>query len=378
MILLKRRIQHWIQAGIISSEQGDAILELEQSTSHSYSFYGFIALGVVTIGTGIVSLIGFNWEEIPDFLKLLVDFALLGGVATWILREARIGRRVVMEALLLFFQILVLGSIGLISQVFHTAGELFEALFLWTGITIPMVLFAKARLPTHLWIGSFFLAIFLWIVDGTHRPELDTDVMVLYFVAIPPFLLPVLGLPFHRFFTDRGFPAGMALLLWALLFTLGGTILLPGFDILSETDILGTRSYYWSIIPTLAFLSLGLALFLFPGKKIIAAIFGLVMVLHMIHLSPRTEYESVWSAILFILEWMGLAIIFLNMGKQRVFDALLAGTGIRFIIVYFEAFGNLALTGIGLILSGLMIIGFTFAYIKWKERISQWLQTITA
>jgi hypothetical protein len=88
------------------------------------------------------------------------------------------------------------------------------------------------------------------------------------------------------------------------------------------------------------------------------------------------QYDAV-RAIHFILIAMLSAIFFARIGKRRIFDALLAAGGVRFLVLYFEAFGGLLMTGIGLILSGIAIIALTVAYLKLKENIYNMIQKIS-
>ena len=68
-----------------------------------------------------------------------------------------------------------------------------------------------------------------------------------------------------------------------------------------------------------------------------------------------------------------LAIFFSIRGQKRLFHLATLATGFRFLIIYFEVLEDLAFTGIGLVVSGLIILGTTILWYKSKERIDRWI-----
>ena len=79
MGIIDRKLQQWVQAGLMTIEQQTTLLDFEakQPQRASWWLYSFMILGAVIIGLGIISLIAANWSEIPDSVKLGSDFALL-------------------------------------------------------------------------------------------------------------------------------------------------------------------------------------------------------------------------------------------------------------------------------------------------------------
>ena len=66
------------------------------------------------------------------------------------------------------------------------------------------------------------------------------------------------------------------------------------------------------------------------------------------------------------------------MEHQRTFNWVTFLIGLRFVVLYFQAVGGLAATGVGLILSGLLIIGVAWAWHSWRERLRQWTKGANA
>ncbi|MCB1306427.1 MAG: hypothetical protein KDK37_19190, partial [Leptospiraceae bacterium] len=109
-----------------------------------------------------------------------------------------------------------------------------------------------------------------------------------------------------------------------------------------------------------------------PRKVMIIIAFALLYFLFFfsIYVYPVGDKET-YLAIIFVLLAMASAIVFFD--RRFVFDTFLVLAGIRFLIIYFEVFEDLATTGIGLILAGLVIIGGVVLYAKTRSRIQGFL-----
>lgn len=130
---LEQKLKRWVGAGLIDSEQSDAILNFEETRKTPYLYYSFIILGVIVIGIGIIAIIAANWEEIHDFVKLGVGLSILAftaGLAFWKRENPNL-----LTAFIVLESILILGMIGLVSQVYHLEGKYYEAAILWCILT---------------------------------------------------------------------------------------------------------------------------------------------------------------------------------------------------------------------------------------------------
>ena len=81
--------------------------------------------------------------------------------------------------------------------------------------------------------------------------------------------------------------------------------------------------------------------------------------------------SEILDAVLFLLIWFSFSVLFLQKGQKRLFDFFLAGVGIRFLIIYFQIIKSLAFTALGLIVSGILIIGLSWLYLKKREQVQQ-------
>lgn len=366
---LAERLSRWQKAGLITEDQAQKILDYEQGSRPSYALYGFLGLGALAIAIGIVSLIAFNWDEISDAVKLGADFSLLAIVGAIILFTAMTGRQALSQIAVVIFFGLILGSIGLISQIFHTGGELYEALLLWTSVTLPLVLVLGGRLPVHLWFAGLLAMTMDYLIHT------DDDFLILF--AVTPALFATMALlsRFHGHFEVHR----RAAIPWAGALYAAGTIAASFFVGEKSLPESSSQSFLYTALLVSSLLTIGLS-FVAPGlTKKQSVFFSVAVALYTLFLSPQFLLmdSDFLAAVLFIAVWLFFAFFALATEHRRLFELCLVGIGIRFLVVYFQVLGDLAATGFGLIVSGFIILGAVWLYIKIREPlmrgISRWI-----
>jgi len=75
----------------------------------------------------------------------------------------------------------------------------------------------------------------------------------------------------------------------------------------------------------------------------------------------------------FFCTWVLAAATAAFAHQKRLFDLASLAIALRVVIVYFEVFGSLAMTGLGLIFSGIVILAIAFAWHRFRERVRQQL-----
>ncbi|OQX13253.1 MAG: hypothetical protein BWK73_12765 [Thiothrix lacustris] len=393
------KLNQWLQAGLITPAQHANILSFEANHRPPANgwLYSFMVLGAVIIGLGILSLIAANWHNIPDSVKLSADFALLGLLAIGIYTQyPQRQRGVWFEVLLAGFLVLCLASIGLIADIFNVTSKWYHALLFWAFSTFLLSLFAR-----HLWTRLLWVTLFIqgmcWSVvaasgaESGQRLEALPAVLllapllsaVLYYAA--SHLKALYGLRSSLFFWFQ--LSAICALAFADIARSGGELanyplawLLPAY-VMAGVLALGIvlhREYRW-FNRALLLGALGLLLlyyypdFVFSGQSRYT-LFG----------SEAQQAVSFWQADDLRAPLLTLTILFLyalhagNSGQQRTFNIVTFLIGLRFVIVYFQAMGGLAATGVGLILSGSLIIGITWLWYRGRDRLHAWAQGLRA
>ena len=381
---LKRRLKEWVDNHLISEEQKIKILQFEEKRSSiirpQWVLYGFVILGVSVIGIGIISLIASNWEDIPGSVKLLVVFLMLVGIAFGIMVAEQRNKTVLFDTLAVFFVSLCIASIGLISQVYHTGGELYQALIMWLVITFPICGLGKKLFLPYLWVTGFLTLCLVWCFSDDSWWSGNAKIYIPSLVL--PFLCLVSGLIFRliaslKRFGSAFFTAG------ALSFIYAGVIT----DIIltcKADEIFGIE--WFECIPLIVIASIAYIFLAFASgfrkkeKWIIVAASLLTLCVWFLPklfwsggLYDFEEYGQFLGPLYSVITLCLLGIFFSIKGQKRLFHLTTLTTGIRFLIVYFEVLESLAFTGIGLVVSGLIILGTTILWYKSRARIDQWI-----
>ncbi|WP_061248424.1 DUF2157 domain-containing protein [Leptospira alstonii] len=386
---LEQKLKRWVEAGLIRSEQSDAIRNFEGTRKTPYLYYSFIILGVIVIGIGVIAIIAANWEEIQDSLKLgtgLAALLLVAGLAFWKRENPNL-----LTVLIVLNSILILGMIGLVSQVYNLEGKYYEAAQLWCVLTFLFLIATDSKTFLHLWIVGFQIFITGWISDQIdHLIGGDSEYywsMYFYYSAVG---FTGIWLAAEKFVLES---RRDTLFFWAVLFLIAGTFfrgffqdLIYGNHLSENLGYLGyTTDFPWLMVGLRLFVLAPLFYLLFSNteissnqKKSLSVSLFLLFLLYFPHPFRYVLAESIGSYIwnyfvtllpsfLFILFWLGIASSFRN--HRKIFDLSLAIVGIRFLYFYFDLFGTLTYTGFGLIISGLLIIGLTIGYLKYKSRV---------
>lgn len=381
---LQRRLKEWVDNHLISEDQKIKILQFEEKRSRiirpQWILYGFVILGGSVIGIGIISLIASNWEDIPGTVKLLVDLLVLVGIAVGIIVAEKHNKPILFDMLAVLFVFLCIASIGLISQVYHTGGELYQALIMWSVITFPLCGLGKKMFLPYLWVTGVVTLCLVWCFSDDSWWSGDAMYFLPFLVI--PFLCLIAGLLFRwmaslKRFSSVFYIAGVLSFIYAVVMT----------DVILTCDADEIFDIGWpEHIPLMVIVSIAYFLLAFASgfrkkeKWVIVAtsLFTLCVWLLPKLFWPGSSYDfedyglflgPLYSVIALCL----LAIFFSIKGYKRLFHLTTLSTGIRFLIVYFEVLENLAFTGIGLVVSGLIILGATTLWYKSRARIDQWM-----
>lgn len=384
---LEQKLKRWVGAGLIASEQSEAILNFEENRKSPYLYYSFLILGVVIIGIGVIAIITANWEEIHDLVKLgfgLTVLVLVAGLGFWKRENLNL-----LTVFIVLYSILMLGMIGLISQVYNLEGEYYQAAMLWCILSCLFLIATDSKTFLHLWILGFQIFMVGWIQedDPEHLGQNQSYwTQYLYYSLIG---FTGLWLASEKFVLES---RKNTLFFWTVIFWIVGTWSMGFFQNLSSfyngsgtENGIGYQFPWLNIICRLLILIPVFYLLITnseidSNQKRSLAI-GLVVFFLLCFPHPfRYVYSAeaigayIWNysiqllpSFLFLLFWLAIASAFRN--HKKIFDLSLAIIGIRFLFFYFDLFGSLTYTGFGLIISGLLIILLTIGYLKYRSKV---------
>ncbi len=365
---LSAKITSWQNAGIITAQQGADILDFEKGKTKPYALYGFEALAMFCLGMGIISVIAANWEYIPAVLKLVVDFALLSGVAGLMYYADYKKWDIRFEAFLCLFIILVLASIGLIAQVYQIQSNSPIAYLLWSALVFPL-LFVTKRMP----LPMVMLPVFAWSL-AAYAFTNETIYAVINIISKAwrcsvPLLCSFVGLVLWQVLNlavkDKAVACKKAFNFWLIVGVAVLAVVLD-FDrfLLVFPEPSETGRFLFTLLFSAAAGLTAISAYLgyISGKKfLIPYIMLLLLVGGVYHL----------GALLSFLILGGVALYALRNKNIKALNIALALTAVRIFILYINIFGTLLLNGVGLILTGLLILALIKACLKLSKYLKE-------
>lgn len=401
-------LSRWAEAGLITTSQAAAIQQYEQTQTHSqnlkskdqknWALWGMTTIGLVAMLTGLISIIAANWDDISPAVKWFGFMALLSGnaFALWRRSETSLLR----EALQVIFVILILAGIGLNAQIFNIEPSGWKGLGFWLLLTFPMMLHVERRFIVDVWlIGLICCLGVIYSGDRSHSPMQLISWLTLsaMFVGAPaivtrntlqsrawPFTFMQYGAFFWivvlPLFSSAAWSTGIGRLLSAFLFGGGGVLgvaafyrwlLLPGLLLAGAALIWRKNPQGLTAKQLRLFLYTLLSSYIFFFATMTFARFDLVTDLS----EARLIFRLVGLAGLLAV-WSLAALCAASLNRKRLFDILTFMIIMRVISVYLEVFGSLAATGIGLIISGAVILGLTYCWYKYRYRVVQKIEGV--
>lgn len=364
----EKKLLDWQKQGFITEEQKNKILEYENSKiSYNWILYGFMLLGAIIIGIGIISLVAVNWSSIPVWVKLASMFAgliTLGSSICYLYNKPKY--KILFEILIIVFLISCLAGIGQLLQIYHTVGKWYTPYLLWSAMTIPIIFYSKKLLAYILWV-SLFVTGMLGLTE-----TFTNNFSALYLLFICLFC----GILFLGLKKSQSFLLSKAFKLWFLLLLIVSLIII-NFSYYSRAETLSHHSLF--AINFLANLIFSFLIFqdkqyYKTSKILLTSSFWIILLMSYPGLFSVLNIQ--WTIPFFIiLVLIFYAIHFAVSKEQKLFNIMTFILGLRFLFAYFAAVGGLALTGIGLIISGLAIMLSTYAWYKFKEPLRLWIRS---
>jgi hypothetical protein len=248
----------------------------------------------------------------------------------------------------------LLASIALIGQVYQLGGEAREALVAWTVLSAPLLLRTRSWFAGLLWLAGIETTLATWLVHGAERLH-DGRALAMAGIAawVPLLALLVAQLPF----VQQRRPALTTVLRdtgWVQLLIAASIGTAAFYEDNAEQEwgwFLGTGGLALALVGWLARSRLGSA----AGRAQVVLL-GTALVLIYLPVVVSPGDLDVVAALAFVGVWWAAAVAAHRAGLRRVVSASTAVIGVRIVIVYFEVFGSLLDTGLGLVCGGALTL----------------------
>lgn len=373
-----RKIDAWHAAGLIDDETRARLVAYEDENARPLALWAVFGIGALAIGLGLISVVAANWDDIPGQIRLAVHFALIvGALAALFLggEDLTKGNPWAVEALLFVAAALGLTFFGHLGQVYQTSAPLWEPLAIWLVLFGPLLLLmGRSWLAAAVLVGGTIYCV--WEYNYA-----QTDLVIRAEDATPPYVwlalitaLPVLFAPVGarlRRLADRADFWRRIEQLGLVYAVVGGSAFCAlasvGAYSVNEPVIGAASQFTRAAVCVLAGILVVLLRRGASGEMSGAIIIGSGLA---IALAFGANDIDVLAAILFMALWVGIAAAAIYAGWRGVFQLAVAVIALRLIILSFELASDLLLSGFGLILSGLLILGIAWIAVRISRKFA--------
>ncbi|MDH3201587.1 MAG: DUF2157 domain-containing protein [Myxococcales bacterium] len=363
---LNRRLEAWIRAGIIDEGTSDRIRAFEEARKRPTALYALVGLGALAIGIGFVAIVAANWDAIPSAVKLGVDLLIGVALAFGIERLLRRDEGWSAEGLVIVYYLFVLASIGLIGQVYQLGSPLRVALGVWSLATLPLLFLARSRFAGGLWaaglITTYVANAYEWIelAKDADRPDLSVSLGV----ALP---VLIFGLSWVLRRSSDKVSRTFQEVAWVVL-AVGAFAGSFTWYVRIQPEHLVTWGAGVTIVLVAVPILFGRALFgkrsVLASATLVVVVITLLLPLVMTHGSLRLVGGLVGLAVLGFFAFAAYSI-----GHHAAFSILTAAIGIRMVTIYFEVFGSLMSTGLGMVTGGVLTLLIAWLWARTSSRL---------
>lgn len=375
MVLLGKKLKRWQSVGLISAQQVQEILSYEARKFYYLNFVSLFALGICILGLGVISIIAANWGHIPASVKLAVDFIVLILFSLWLMFLKRSNRPLSHDLVLLFYFLFLLASIGLVAQVYHLSGPLYQALLFWAVITFPLTLHSQYGFIKYFWFSLFVTSLPFQLLEWSDeftRISSNDSYWLLTFNY--PYMLLLFSF-IAGLYKDQWYQKIAQY--YALIAFLSVVI---GCDIsLSIGNNLGTSidANSLSISLVLGVIALFFIIFFNRGTWL-KMIKGMALLLYIAVMLSVFLFKqaTILGALFTILFLFAFAMYAIHSHNQRLYHLFIFLIGVRFFFIYLNEMHGLMTTGIGLVVSGLLIVLMVWLWHKFSTSLFSKLQRI--
>lgn len=352
MIGLERSLSKWQAAGLVDRATADAIRYHEAKTARPFAQWAVASLGLLALALGLALVVAANWDQISGPVKLAVHYALTAAAAVAVWHGQQQHRRWQSEGALFLLGALVLAGIALQGQVYQLTSPIWQPLSFWALLCGPALLLLGATRLT----GTAWALMLGWL--GMVLAFEDHAAFAPYFTGIAlalPFLLLIMAL-----FARGGVHFTVALRDMALLYLLGIASIAHfawATTISTNEAHEALRSVPLPLIAAAASLLLSRRLLAQPRVEISIIVASFAATALALLLPHGEDWQwRLLGAFIYTAMWGSVCRTALLSGWRFLFGLSIAAIALRLFIVYFELFGSLATTGIGLIIGGLLVL----------------------
>ncbi|MCM1981629.1 DUF2157 domain-containing protein, partial [Lyngbya confervoides] len=172
---LREEAEQWWQDGLIDAALYEQLADRYQfksiETATSLRFIAILlGLGGILLGLGAITFVAANWQDWSRSVRVILLLSLFLGInSTGFFLWRQPGRQRLGQGLLLTGSLVLGANLGLMSQMFHQSGFLYELLLIWSLGVLGMAYGLRlTSLGVVAW-GLMLISYGHWFLDGRLR-----------------------------------------------------------------------------------------------------------------------------------------------------------------------------------------------------------------
>lgn len=357
---LEQKLKRWREAQLVSPEQAERILAFERRRERPTLLFAIAGLAGLAVAIGLVSIVAANWDLIPGRMKLALDALVVIGLGQALVQLGARSPGWLEEAARVAYYGLVLASIALVGQVYQLGGTAAQALLVWSLLTVPLMALGRSARTGLLWLIGLQVTYFVGLAELAEggRSRADHALAAVYWA-------PLATLALGRMQALRRSRPEYADVLrgaaWTELVLLACAASLAFYEPLAQ----GERTP-WLVVGVSLCATAWLCLQT-PStpegraqRRLLAIAFAAC---HLPLFMPHARWPLL-AALAFIAVFGAVALVAHRGGRSKLLHLATAAIGLRLLVIYFEVFGTLLDTGLGLTLGGLLTLLLTWFWAR--------------
>lgn len=368
---IEQQLERWKKAELVSPEQAEQILAFEKERERPTLLYAIAGLACFAVAIGLVSIVAANWALIPGRIKLVLDGLVVLGLGQALVHLGTRPRSWLEEVTRVVYYGLVLASIALIGQVYQLGGDAAHALVAWSVSTFPLMALGRSWRVGLLWLGGLQVTYFVVLAELAEGSPIRADHALAAVYWAP---LGALALGRMRWLgrLRPGYAEVLRGVAWTELVLLASAASLAFYEALEH----GERAS-WPVVGVSLLATAWLCFTTEPTpagraqRSLLASAFAAT---HLPLFMPHGQWPLV-AALSFVIVFAGVAFMAHRKGRPALLHLATALIGLRLLVIYFEVFGSLLDTGVGLVLGGGLTLLLTWLWARKRRDFDRELST---
>ncbi len=161
---LAEQLPEWEREGLVTAEAARVLRDRYRSEPQAGLAQMIVgALGALLIGTGLISVLAYNWDDFPRWVRLLLALGPLAasqGSSLWVLQRGETAKAWMREAAALVQALAAGAAMALVSQIYNLQGKWTDLIFWWCVVSLPLAWVLRS----HAVAIAYLLGIAVWAI----------------------------------------------------------------------------------------------------------------------------------------------------------------------------------------------------------------------